>query len=293
MIEEVTIIGSGVIGSQIAQVIADNGIEVILKIRKQRGPYRYIKENDPYKLINKNLSKAMGKGIISNERMLSIMSNIKWTTSMESAVSDADLVIEAVPENLGVKRDVFSKVSMIAKPGAILATCTSSLSIGQIAQATRWPTLVIGLHFFNPAYAMKLVEVIPSDYTPDKIVGDAVAFVERLGKVPIVVKDSPGFIVNRMLMLMINEAARLVEEGVAPPEDIDKAMKLGANHPMGPLALADLIGIDTCFDILCVLRDDISDERYAPCELIREKLYQKKLGRKTGEGFYQHDQQKL
>jgi len=284
MIEEVTIVGTGVLGSQLAQVIADYGIKVVMKTREKE---------DPLANLRKNLAKGEKKGKLTHKDAQRILGNVSSTNSMGVAVSHADMVLEAVPENLTIKQRVFDEIDKHTGDHTILATCTSSLSIADITHWIWRPQRAIGLHFFNPVYAMKLVEIVPNKFTSNGTLVDAVVFVKRLGKIPIAVKDSPGFIVNRMLMLMINEAARMVEEGIALPGDIDEAMKLGANHPMGPLALADMIGIDTCCDILKIIQKDASGtvhgDKYSPHFLLEGMVIREQLGRKTKKGFYDYE----
>jgi len=237
--------------------------------------------------IGKSLARGVERGRITQESMDAIVARLSHGSDY-SLLSDADVIIEAVYENLDVKRQVLSAASQAARPDALIGSNTSSLPISKIAGAVQHPERFLGIHFFNPVPAMKLVEVVPGAATAKETVDRAKSLAERLGKTPVVVKESPGFIVNRLLCPMMNEAAYLVMEGIASPEDIDTAMKLGANHPIGPLALADLVGIDVLYAIMEVLHSDIGDPKFRPCPLLKQMMEAGRLGRKTGQGFFKY-----
>lgn len=280
-INKVLVIGSGQMGSGIAQILAQAGYQVILNDIKQEFVERGLGN------INKQLTKLVEKGRLEETDKDNYLSNIIPSVNYEDA-KDVDLVIEAATENRELKLNIFKQVSEIVKAEAILATNTSSLSITEIATVTNRPNKVIGLHFFNPVPVMQLIE-LNIGLTTDRATVDAMKEVStRLGKIAIEVKDSPGFVVNRILIPMINEAIFVLSEGIATVEEIDEAMKLGANHPMGPLALADYIGLDTVQSIMNVLYDGYKDTKYRPCHLLRKYVEAGKLGRKTGSGFYNY-----
>lgn len=280
--EKIFVIGAGTMGSGIVQAFAQKGYEVIVRDIKDEFVDRGIAT------INKNLSKLVAKGKVTEEFKENVLSKITGTTDLNLA-ADCDLVIEAAVENMDIKKDIFSQLDKICKVETILASNTSSLSITEVASATNRPDRVIGMHFFNPATIMKLVEVIKgmatSQETFDKV--KELSFV--IGKEPVEVAEAPGFVVNRILIPMINEAVGIYAEGVASVEDIDTAMKLGANHPMGPLALGDLIGLDVCLAIMDVLYNETGDTKYRAHSLLRKYVRAGWLGRKSSKGFYDYN----
>lgn len=278
---KVIVLGSGTMGAGIAQVVAQSGTEVFL--------YDINEElvNKAYSRIDKGLSKLVSKGKIDEDRKDSILSNIKLTTDFEDA-KDVDLVIEAIIENMDIKKKVFRELDETIKDSAIFATNTSSLSITEIATSINRADKVIGLHFFNPAQIMKLVEVIRGLTTSNETYEFVINFVNMIKKEAVTVEEAPGFVVNRILIPMINEAVGILAEGIATAEDIDKAMMLGANHPIGPLALADLIGNDVNLAIMEVLYDEFKDPKYRPHPLLKKMVRGNKLGRKTKVGFYEY-----
>lgn len=275
------ILGAGTMGAGIAQVFAASGFEVVLRDVETSFVEKGIAR------IAKNLNKMVDKGKITNEEKDDILKRITGTTDLEVG-KDADIVIEAIIENLEVKKQVFQELDKIVKPEAILASNTSSLSITAIGAATKRLDQVIGMHFFNPVPVMKLVEVIKGAATSNETFEIAFKLAQEVGKSPVKVEEAPGFAVNRILVPMINEAAYLLMEGVASAEDIDKAMKMGANHPIGPLALADMIGNDVCLAVMEILYSEFSDSKYRPCPLLRKMVRAGFLGCKTGKGFYQY-----
>ena len=280
-IQKIMVVGSGQMGAGIAQVYAQANFTVILHDLKEE----FV--NRGYQTIEKQLQRQLEKGRISRQEKDETLQRI--TTSLDlSNVSSSDLVIEAVVEKMDVKTALFQELDQLANEQAILATNTSSLPITEIAAATKRPERVIGMHFMNPVPVMALVEIIRGLATADEVYEQTRDLVKRLKKVPVEVNDFPGFVSNRILMPMINEAIYTVYEGVASPEAIDEVMKLGMNHPMGPLALADFIGLDTCLSIMETLQAGFGDDKYRPCPLLRKYVKAGWLGRKTGRGFYSY-----
>lgn len=282
MIKNVSVIGAGTMGNGIAHVFAQNGFGVNLI---DRAPDQLEKA---LATIQKNLDRQLSKGSITEEIKNATLANITIATSTKEGISNADLVVEAATENLDLKLKIFKEMDENAPLHCILATNTSSISITQMASVTNRPHQVIGMHFMNPVPVMKLVEIINGYSTDPKVTEAIVALSKQLGKIPCEVNDYPGFIANRILMPMINEAIYSLYEGVADVEEIDNIMKLGMAHPMGPLQLADFIGLDVCHSILKVLHDGFGNPKYAPCPLLTNMVNAKILGAKSGEGFYKY-----
>jgi len=280
--KKVVVIGAGTMGLDIAQVFAKAGFDVVVRDISDE----IIKSSE--KRLLKGLDKQVEKGKLDEAGKTAIISKMSFTTEL-SAAADADLVIEAAIENLKIKQSIFAELDSICKSETILASNTSSISTTAIASATKRPNKFIGMHFFNPATVMKLVEVIKGANTSDETNETIKELAVQIGKEPVEVNEAPGFVVNRILIPMINEAICLVETGVASVEGIDTAMKLGANHPMGPLALGDLIGLDVCLAIMDVLLAETGDSKYRACPLLRKMVRSGKLGRKAGEGFYNYN----
>jgi 3-hydroxybutyryl-CoA dehydrogenase len=278
-INQIMVIGAGQMGSGIAQVCAMAGYGVILHDIKDEFVQKGIGN------IQKNLNRQVEKGRMEESQKETILSRLTTSVSLENA-SKADLVIEAVVENMDVKTQLFKMLDQYAPDHTILASNTSSLPITEIAAVTERPEKVIGMHFMNPVPVMKLVEIIRGLQTSDDVYETIEAVSKKLSKVPVEVNDFPGFISNRILMPMINEAIFAVYEGVAKPEAVDEIMKLGMNHPMGPLTLADFIGLDTCLYIMETLHEGFGDDKYRPCPLLRKYVKAGWLGKKTGKGFY-------
>ncbi|MET3684172.1 3-hydroxybutyryl-CoA dehydrogenase [Alkalibacillus flavidus] len=281
-VQNVMVIGAGQMGAGIAQVFAQAGFDVKLNDIAEDSLTK------GYQGIEKRLDRQIEKGRMTEDDKNQALNNLTTTTNLNEA-SDRDLVIEAVVENMDVKTSVFQKLDEITPEHAILATNTSSLPITDIAAVTNRPEQVIGMHFMNPVPVMKLVEVIRAIQTSDASFQTIQEATEKLGKTAVEVNDYPGFISNRVLMPMINEAIYTVFEGVAKPEDVDSVMKLGMNHPMGPLQLADFIGLDTCLYIMEILHDGFGDSKYRPCPLLRKYVSAGWLGKKSGRGFYVYD----
>ena len=280
-IKKMAVLGAGQMGNGITQVAACAGIEVVMIDIQQDFVDRGVAT------IEKSLAKLVSKERMTQEDADAARSRIS-TAIDRSACADADLVVEAVPEILDLKLSIFSELDGICKPDCILATNTSSISISEIAAATSRPSKVIGMHFMNPVPIMKLVEVINGKETSEDVTATVLSAAEKMGKIPLMCNDSPGFVSNRILCPMINEAILTLQEGVAEPEAIDGIMKLGMNHPIGPLALSDLIGNDTVLHIMNVLHEGMGDDKYAPAPLLIEMVDQGKLGRKSGKGFYEY-----
>jgi 3-hydroxybutyryl-CoA dehydrogenase len=278
----VSVIGAGTMGNGIAHVFAQNGFSVnLVDVSSEQ-------LNTAVATITKNLDRQVAKGTLTPEAKEEALKRISTHTSMAEGVKFAELVVEAATENIDLKLNIFKSLDTQAPAGCILASNTSSISITKIASVTSRPEQVIGMHFMNPVPIMKLVEIINGYATNKEVTETIVALSKQLNKVPCIVNDYPGFIANRILMPMINEAIYSLYEGVATVEAIDTVMKLGMAHPMGPLQLADFIGLDVCLSILNVLRDGFGNPKYAPCPLLVNMVTAKKLGVKTGEGFYQY-----
>ena len=279
--EKIFVLGAGTMGAGIVQAFAQKGYEVIVRDIKDEFVERGIAG------INKGLSKQVAKGKMTEEVKEEILLRISGTTDINLA-ADCDLVVEAAIENMKIKKEIFAELDKICKPEAILASNTSSLSITEVASATSRPDKVIGMHFFNPAPVMKLVEIIRGMATSQETFDAVKEASLAIGKEPVEVKEAPGFVVNRILIPMINEASFILQEGIASVEDIDTAMKYGANHPMGPLALGDLVGLDVCLAIMDVLYNETGDTKYRASSVLRKYVRAGWLGRKTGKGFYDY-----
>lgn len=278
-IKKIGIVGSGVMGGGIAQLFAERGYDVAVwdvsaaLLDKGLGA------------VAKRLAKSAEKGSLTPEQATAISGRITKAATL-SEFKGADLVIEAVTEDLEIKRKLFGELEQAVSGTAVLATNTSSLSVRAISQGMKNPERMMGIHFFNPPTKLELVEVVPLKETPPEVLGGVIEFLRACGKTPVTVKDSPGYIVNRLLLLLINEAANMVDEGVASAQDIDTAMRLGALHPAGPLAVADLIGLDTCKKILEVLHAETGKSAYRPAAAISGQVSEGRLGRKTNKGFF-------
>lgn len=282
MSESIAVIGAGTMGNGIAHVFAQAGYKVTIIDISQAQLEKALAT------ITKNLDRQLAKGSITDENKKATLANITMQTVLAEGVKTAGLIIEAATENADLKKIIFQQIDEAAPADAILATNTSSISITKIAAATKRPSQVIGMHFMNPVPVMKLVEIINGYATTKEVTGKIVALTLELGKTPCVVNDYPGFIANRILMPMINEAIYSLYEGVAGVEAIDTVMKLGMAHPMGPLQLADFIGLDVCLSILKVLHEGFGNPKYAPCPLLVNMVMAGKLGIKSGEGFYSY-----
>ena len=280
--KNITVIGAGTMGNGIAHVFAQNGFQVSLVDISENALQKAISS------ISKNLDRMLAKEKINQETKDGTLDRIHTYTEIEKGIVNADLVVEAATENIELKKKIFAQIDELAPDGSILATNTSSISITEIASVTNRPEMVIGMHFMNPVPIMKLIEVIRGYSTSDEVTLKIMELSKTLGKVPVEVNDYPGFIANRILMPMINEAIYSLYEGVAGVYEIDTVMKLGMAHPMGPLQLADFIGLDVCLSILKVLNDGFGNPKYAPCPLLVNMVMAGKMGVKSGEGFYDY-----
>ena len=281
MMKKIVVIGGGTMGLDIAQVFARSGYDVVIRDINDE----IIQKSEAR--LNKGLDKLVSKGKMDEAGKKAITDKMTFTTDLNAA-ADADLVVEAAIENLDIKKGIFADLDKICKPETILASNTSSISITAIAAATQRPDKFIGMHFFNPATVMKLVEVIRGAHTSDETYNTIAELAKAIGKEPVEVNEAPGFVVNKILIPMINEGIDLVYTGVASVEGVDTAMKLGANHPMGPLALGDLVGLDVCLAIMDTLYNETHDPKYRASLLMRKMVRAGKLGRKTGVGFYDY-----
>jgi len=282
-VQHTAVVGAGTMGNGIAHVFALHGYHVTLIDLDED------LLGDARETIEDNLSRQVNKDVISADEKAAALDRLSLTPDTAEGVQSADLVVEAVPEEQSIKADVFGSLDTHAPADAILASNTSSISITWIADQTQRPDQVVGMHFFNPVPVMTLVEVVRGQRTSDTTFETVATVAEDLDKNPVEVEDYPGFVSNRVLMPMINEAIFCVMEGVAEPEDIDTVMELGMNHPMGPLTLADFIGLDVCLHILEVLHEELGDDKYRPCPLLRRKVTAGQLGRKTKEGFFEYE----
>jgi 3-hydroxybutyryl-CoA dehydrogenase len=278
---KICVVGDGVMGGGIVQAIVQSGYELVWK--------GYTEETlgIAQKRLDKNLLRLLDKEIIDKVEKDAISNRITTTLKYEDC-KDCDIAIEVIYENMEMKKEVLKSLDEVCKPETILASNTSSLSITEMASVTNRPSKVIGMHFFNPVHAMKLVEVIKGQLTDEEVHNTIYSFAEKIGKVPTTVNEAPGFVVNRILIPLVNEGIGVFAEGVASRDEIDTAMKLGAGHPMGPLALADLIGLDVCLAIMEVLHSEFGDDKYRPHPLLRKMVRANLLGRKTKEGFYKY-----
>jgi 3-hydroxybutyryl-CoA dehydrogenase len=281
-VKKVAVLGAGLMGSGIAQVCAQAGMNVVMRDIKDEFVDKGLKG------VRDGLDKAVAKGVLKREDADATIGRIEGTTDLAKAISEADLIIEAIPEDMKLKRDVYKEVSKSAKEEAMIASNTSTLSVTEMAANVAHPENFVGLHFFNPAPVMKLIEIVKGKKTSDETVKFARDFVDKIGKTPVVCVDSPGFIANRIALPMMNEAILALEEGIATKEDIDTALKLGYNHPMGPFELADRVGLDTVLHSIKSVGDKMKSPRWKAPKLLEQMVKEGKLGRKTGKGFYDY-----
>ncbi|MGP1441978.1 MAG: 3-hydroxyacyl-CoA dehydrogenase family protein [Anaerovoracaceae bacterium] len=278
---KIGILGSSTMGRGLIQHIANCGFDVVFRARRQESV------DQALVYIEGQYDFMISRGWLAAEKKDENLARIKGSTDI-NIIKDADFIIEAATEDMEVKKELFRELGKLCRPDIVLATNTSSLSITEIASVTENPKRVLGMHFFNPAPVMKLVEVIPGYNTSDASIAAAKKLAEDLQKTPVEIKESPGFVVNRMLIPMVNECVAVLAENIASAEDIDKAMQLGANHPMGPLALADLVGLDICLRVMETLHEELGEDKYRPHPLLRKMVRAGKLGQKSGEGFYKY-----